>query len=309
MRILKAFLLVFMLVLVLPVWAEEYKIGANTVNIFNYLQVRFLTDPSVKDQFSVPRARSDIWGNVNPNLGYFFELDATASPAVIYGWMDLKLDTTTKFTLGRFYYPFGLEYTTPPAKFDLINPSVAFWNLFGYSRDNGIQLSQKFESFKYSLAVMNGADNKLSDDNENKDVLGRLVASPGKNLALGISFHNGTAGASEEKRLRLGADLSLDLNPFGLKAECVRARDAVVSKIGFYFQPSYWVNEAWQGLVRFEYWDPDMALAGDRQIVMTLGLNWFFDKTFKFQLNYEIKSEESNETANNALLAQTQLNF
>jgi len=302
----KYFLLAIIALLATTALASEIKVGEKIVNISSYLQTRYTFSLSGNDQFTIPRLRSDIWGDANEKVGYLIELDATASPAIVYGWIDLKPNKITKLRVGKFYYPFGLEYTTPPSRFDTINPTYTLWNLFGYSRDMGIQLGQNVESFKYDLAVMNGADNKTSDDNESKDIFGRFVLKKSEDFNAGFSFHLGKAGSTESERQRIGAELSYKLGVFGLKSEYIRATDGGVKKWGWYLQPSVFLNSVLQGLVRYEYWDPNTQSGGDLQTITTLGINAFFDPETKLQINYEIKREEA-EVSNDALLFQLQL--
>jgi len=304
----KLFILIIFswLIFVIPISALEVKDKDQTLNVSSYIQARYTVDSSRTDQFTIPRLRSDIWGEAGERLGYLVELDAVTSPAVIYGWIDIKPNKNTKLRVGRFYYPFGLEYTTPPSKFDTINPTLTLWNLFGYSRDSGVQLSQEFETFKYALALVNGADNQAVDDNESKDLFGRWVLKRSKDLKVGLSFQTGAAGTLETARQRLGAELDYKLGPFGLKAEYIRAYDNNVKKWGWYVQPSLFLSSALQGLWRFEYWDPNTQATGDLSTVSTLGINAFFEKNLKFQVNYEFKREEV-EISNDALLFQLQL--
>ncbi len=301
-------LLLIIVLLAIPVSAAEIKVGDREINISSYIQTRYTFSQSSKDQFSVPRLRSDIWGDVNENVGYLVELDAMVSPAIVYGWIDIKPNKATKLRVGRFYYPFGLEYTTPPSRFDTINPTYCLWDLFGYSRDSGIQISQDFEHFKYAVALMNGADNQTSDDNESKDLLGRFVFKKDGYLDAGLSFHIGKAGSTEAERQRVGAELNYKLGAYGLKAEYIRATDSGIKKWGWYLQPSVWFNSVLQGLVRYEYWDSDTQTANNLQTVTIIGLNAFFDSNVKLQLNYELKQEEV-EVANDAFLAQLQVKF
>ncbi len=304
----KYILLLVIVLLAVPVSAAEIKVNDRTVNISSYLQTRYTFDLSRNDQFTIPRLRSDIWGDISENFGYLIELDATASPAIVYGWIDVKPNKTTKLRVGRFYYPFGLEYTTSPSRFDTINPTYTLWSLFGYSRDTGIQLSQNFDNFKYALAVMNGADNQSADDNEAKDILGRFVYKQSKDFNAGLSFHIGKAGSTEADRQRIGAELDYKLGSFGLKAEYIRARDSSIRKWGWYLQPSFWLNPALQALVRFEYWDPNTQTSGNLQTVTTLGINGLLSSDAKLQVNYELKREDV-EVLNDALLLQLQLKF
>lgn len=299
-------ILLIILLFAVSAGALEVNLEKESINVSAYIQTRYTISPSSTDQFTVPRLRSDIWGNVTENFAYLVELDATTSPALIYGWIDVLPNKVTKIRFGRFYYPFGLEYTTPPSRFDTINPTLTLWNLLGFSRDNGVQLSQNFNSFKYALAFMNGADNQTSDDNEGKDIFGRFVYQGIKDLDVGLSFQVGKVGTTEADCQRIGAELSYVWGNFGLKSEYIRATDNNIKKWGWYVQPSLWVNSSLQGVVRFEYWDPNTQTAANRQTITTLGVNAFFNPKAKLQINYEIKREEA-EVENDALLLQLQL--
>jgi len=304
----KVFVFGCLVMLTVAALAQEIKLGERSVNLTAYLQTRYALAQSGNDTFSIPRLRADIWGDVNDWTSYFFELDAVTSPAIIYGWADLKPNKFTKFSIGRFYYPFGLEYTTPPSKFDTINPTAMLWALYGYSRDTGIELTQNFDKFKYYLALVNGADNQAADDNEGKDLVGRFLFIQSKDLTAGFSLQSGKTGTLEAKRERIGVELNYKAGAFGLKGEGIEAYDAGIRKLGWYLQPSLFLTPALQALMRFEEWDPDIDLAGNRQTVTTLGVNAFFNPETKLQINYEAKREEI-EVNNDQFLFQFQLNI
>jgi len=288
--------------------AWELKIGDRKINYFTYLQTRYSMGPATQDQFTVPRLRTDIWGDLSERVGYFVEYDLAASPALVYGWINIKT-SLTKISLGRLFLPFGLEYTTPPSRFDTINPTTTLWSFFAFSRDIGLQLSRKFEKVKYAVAVVNGADNSLSDDNQNKDLVGRVVFTPVDDMSFGFSRYTGKTGSTEVEKSVSGLEINLKLAGVGLKGEYIAGSVSGADKRGWYLQPLFNLTPLLQGLVRYESWDPNTAVAGDAQSITTLGLNYFFDEGSKLQVNYEIKGEESSPTDNDTLLLQFQVNF
>jgi hypothetical protein len=64
-----------------------------------------------------------------------------------------------------------------------------------------------------------------------------------------------------------------------------------------------------QSIIKYDSYDKDREMAGDRSDVMTIGLNLFFTENTKFQINYELHREESGNRLNSALLAQFQAGF
>ena|GEM_PF-1958850 len=299
--------------------AWEIKLGEREMNGFIYIQPRYTFSPVSNDEFKLYRARIDLWGDISENLAYFLEADFVQSPSIIYAWADIKYDPDVTLRVGRFFYPFGLEYTTPPSKFDTINPTNVLWYYFGYSRDTGIEYKEKLGNVKYELAIVNGADNMNSDDNDSKDFVGRAVIEVEKGSEIGFSYYGGKAGTGtlEADRIRSGMELKYVNDKFSLKSEYITGfgykNDSGVYQAvrgqGYYVQPAYMLTPELQWLLRFEEWDPSIEVAGDKKTVMLLGVNWFFDPAAKLQLNYEIKGEETSQTNNDVFLVQLQLNF
>lgn len=300
--------IIFPLILGSMVSAWELKTGDRKMNISSYLQIRYSGGPASTDQFSVPRLRTDLWGNLSENVGYFVEYDLVAEPSLIYGWINLETPLT-KITVGRLFLPFGLEYMTPPARFDTINPTNTLWNCFAFSRDIGLQLSKKYKKMKYYVAVVNGADNSFSDDNEIKDLVGRFVLMPTDHIAVGVSGYSGKSGTTEAQKSITGAEINANFGPLGVKGEYITGTMSGNNNTGWYLQPLLNFSSILQGLLRYESWDPNTGTAGDSSNTTTVGLNYFFDTGTKLQVNYEIKGEETTQTDNNALLVQMQVNF
>jgi hypothetical protein len=170
-----------------------------------------------------------------------------------------------------------------------------------------------------------------------------------RGFSLGISYYTGTkdvtlgTGATAITRQgvknRSGIDLSYVQTPIGFTVEYAQGKDVAISGTaanpvlsnvesqgyigtlfynfgqqfvrGFKAQTRYddWYPLTHQLFVRFDRWDPNQAVSGDRTDIYTLGFNWFFAETTKLQVNYNIKTEESNEINNNDLLAQFQYGF
>lgn len=194
---------------------------------------------------------------------------------------------------------------------------------------------------EYSFGIVNGSGPNASDNNNKKDYVGRLIlnAPSGYNsllrgLSLGGSYWTGitTLSGNLRDRKRIGADLSYVHTPIGISAEYAQGEDEQTDRSitksngyavtlfynfgqqfvrGFKAQDRYddWYPLTYQPFVRFDHWDPNKNVSGDRKDIYTLGLNWFFAETTKLQFNYNLKKEESNEVANNEFLVQFQYGF
>ncbi len=196
-------------------------------------------------------------------------------------------------------------------------------------------------AIEYSVGLLNGRGSdafgytNLTDDNKQKDIVGRIVlnapvdySSIFRGLSLGGSYYTGKSGAlGTVDKKRSGFDLSYVNTPVGFTFESVDGEDNAVKKSGrtltiFYnqgeqFVAGYksqdryddWYPTTFQPFVRFDRWDPDTSISGNRKDITTIGLNWFFAQTTKLQINYNIITEESNGVANNEFLAQLQYTF
>ncbi len=194
---------------------------------------------------------------------------------------------------------------------------------------------------EYSFGIINGAGPNRSDDNNKKDYAGRLILNAPseynsllRGLSLGGSYYNGTAALTGDLRdkKRIGADLSYVHTPIGITAEYAQGEDEQINRSvtksqgytatlfynfgqqfvrGFKAQDRYddWYPLTYQPFVRFDSWDPNKNVSGDKKYIYTLGLNWFFAETTKLQFNYNLKKEETNETDNNEFLVQFQYGF
>jgi len=285
---------------------REVELGGDIIKFTSYLQARYSSAPSSNDSFTLPRLRIDVWSDPSPNWGYLVEIDPTISPAIVYGWIDLKASDRLKLRIGRFYYPFGLEYTTPPSRFDSILPATVLWEYFGYSRDIGAQVIGGRNRIKYYLSVVNGRDNEMTEDNDSKDFCGRVTFDLA-GMTVGASHYSGRSGTTEAERMRTGGEVEFGAGPFTFKGEFISGLDGEVRSQGWYAMPIFDITPVIQALIKCESWDPDVKSPGDHQTIVTPGFNFFLEKDLKLQVNYVIKEEEKDPVENNSFLTQIQI--
>ncbi len=150
-------------------------------------------------------------------------------------------------------------------------------------------------------------------------------------------------GEGEGEKIRYGTDLSYVSAPLGFTAEYVIGRDekninpfattlANVTRyttksagytVTFFYEwgeqfyknsRSQSRNDDWwpttfQPFIRYDHWDPDTAVANNESNITTLGFNFFFAETTKFQLNYSLSDDKATKVKQNNFAAQFQFGF
>ncbi len=318
---------------------EFLVIAGKMIKISGYTQARYLNDKSKNDAFDIRRARLDLKGDITERFDYRTQIDfgggtsssttgATAySTKLLDATIGYKVNSNLKLTAGQFKIPFSQENLTSSPKLETINRSQIVEALVARGtdvignqngRDIGIQASGSILSnnlFDFAFGVFNGSGINTSDLNEQKDFIGRLVFHPLKAWSIGGSYYAGrytlaTAPTRKYDRDRVGAELAYTKGPISFKGEYIIGNDDATNKAGWYLQTGYFfVQSKFQGVFRFDTYDPNIKVYKDQKNVYTLGGNWYFNKWAFLQVNYELKDDLSKEIDNNALTSQFTLQF
>ncbi len=238
-----------------------------------------------------------------------------------------------KIKAGQFKVPFSEEHLTPTTKLDTIQKAEVVASLCSF-RDIGVQISGDTldKKVNYALGVFNGNNINTTDNNDQKDIIGRVVVSPFKGdggsldgLSFGVSAQGGrqpnsTSGgiAYAGDRTRVGGLIkyvgkAADKN-FKLQSEYIyQSRDqqdtgACYKSQGWYVLTTYDLTDKWQPVYKYEVYDPDEKATGDKRKTNTLGINYFFNKHTKLQLNYR-NLKYPNSKGGNELLSELTIQF
>jgi len=307
------------------------------VRISGYAQMRGTTAQDETDSFVVRRARLTVSGDVAPRWDYKFQAEfgntarrvvesvdfansrtrttSVQRPLLLDAQANYALGKPGRLSIGQFKVPFSYENLVSSTDLDTINRAQVVERLVpgrdigSQGRDIGLQLSGTRDRLDYALGMFNGAGIDTSDDNDQKDVAARLVFHPDPVLALGVSWYDGRSGLNRATRDRRGGEVVYRDGPWTLRGEYAAGKDGSTRKVGWYAHGGYRFDPKWEGIARFDGFDPDRDAAGDRTDVLTLGVNRFASEAVKLQLNYERKNEQGPEIHNNALLAQLQVKF
>jgi predicted porin len=190
----------------------------------------------------------------------------------------------------------------------------------------------------YAVAAINGSGQNTTEDNDNKDFVGKLILSPfasqkGSPLAgfkIGAAYQDGVEGdvknGYEYDRTRAEGLLMYTYGNFKFQGEYITQNmtDSPVfgttklSPDGWYANASYNFplpnGMSIQPLVRYEKFDPKTKPGADVQTMTTVGLNLHLNKNTTLFANYRWKKDNNPaninaDTNNNDVLTQLQVLF
>lgn len=294
--------------------------ASRSFQLSGYTQFLYTYYDKGVDSFSIPRARLSLSAGLVKNVRFRIQVDGVKSPALIDALVDVQFKPYLGLRVGQYYVPFSLENTTSDADLDAINRSQVVnalapgRDIGAQGRDIGVMLTGKHSIFEYSAGIFNGAGINKQDTNKNKDISARLIVHPVKNLAVGGSLYDGryssAQGLPAVTRNKAGLEAVLTMGGFGFKSEFISAKDDAVSKSGWYLQGAYdFLPKKLQAIARWDTYDPNRRLSGNRLDQLLLGGTWFIWEKTKLMVNYSLYRTERQGTTNRSLAVQLQAAF
>ena len=302
--------------------------------------------------FLFQRARIGILGSIPYDISYYVmaELSPVAGgPMLLDAFVSYApLGKYFKVSMGQFKSPFGLEVNTPCFALHTIERSVVTNQLSTPLRELGIMflgaVGKDRDVFSYSVAILNGTGINHLDDNNNKDIAGRIVGAPIDWIKVGLSYRSGMSGlinsaGDQKKRTRYAADLTVEKMGFRLQGEYIWGEDEglfaatgggcgkstleldTYKKNGFWAHIMYMTPWGIEPIVKYEMYQPNGTdykyldvTQNFGQSTWTFGVNYFLNDWTRVQVNYLYNSEETvggvvNEFSNDALFIQVQAKF
>lgn len=316
--------------------------AGKSILLAGYTQVRYqnLEESGKKSGFDIRRARLDAKGTISPYFGYRLQTDFAGNSAgafakLLDAYAEIKLYDYFNLTIGQQKVALSFENQVSDNKSESVDRSQVVEALVARSkdvignhsgRDIGIQangslfkVNQRFLA-DYYIGIFNGNGvNVSADNNQSKDVAGRVVFHPIQGLDLGGSYYNGvgnylvnaTDKATRNKgRTRWGAELGYEWDRFTLHSEYLEGNDNVLTKRGYYVQAAYYLlPQKFQAIVKYDSYDPNKDKADDVSTLYTLGINYLFNPNAKLQVAYTFKREEGSQISNNYAVFQFQIGF
>ncbi len=263
-----------------------------------YTQVNYAYLDAGINGFRIKRARIKLTGEVLKNLFYKLQIDTVNNPILLDAQVEFKFSPYANLKFGQFKIPFSLENLVSSFGLDTINRSRIVEELCPgrdmgeKGRDIGFEIYGQLPKIEYSLGVFNGSGINKTDYNQQKDIALRLVFKPLNSVHIALSNYNGryisNHRSNHVNRNRTGVEMFFVGDYFSLKGEYILGKDEQARKCGWYIQASYYfLPEKFQAVVKCDSIDVDRDINGNHSEVITLGLNYFFSKASKFQINYE----------------------
>lgn len=288
------------------------------LDISGYGQVGYEWGSDGTSSFYIRRARVSFSGEIfNGRAGssdYRLQVDFAGTPKILDIYVRYRPFNWLGIQVGQFKIPVSIENTDySPLKLEFIDYSLAVQRLVRMSgddisgisssgRDLGAQLYGGFADrggynlISYNLAVFNGNGINLRDDNKSKDVVGRVMARPVRDLVIAgyYQFGEGTYTYGEEtfgryaRLRRYGGGISYDCKDFFVRSEYIGGVTGPLLSEGAYAAAGYKFLGKGSVVARFDYFDNDKR-DNAYEFNYTVGLNYRPWKFLRLQLNYTLQ--------------------
>jgi phosphate-selective porin OprO/OprP len=305
------------------------------IQFSGYMHIRFqhFDQKGSYDGFDIHRVRLNLKGAITPKLNYKIQVEfaGKGAPKLIDAYGEWNFVSYFHFTVGQFYIPLSLESLTPDNLQESIYRAQVIEALANRNkdvtgdnngRDIGAQISGsiiKFENrylVEYKLGLFNGAGTNVTADNNNfKDVAGRLVFHPLAGVDFGASVYHGSAnyGAKPSNHLhnRQGCDLAVSYNNLNIKAEYLQGKDSSdVNRSGYYIQTGYFlIPKVLELLLKYDTYNPNTDLKNNYYSDYTISAGYSFTSTSRIQAAYILRREHDVQIRNNFAVIRFQLGF
>ena len=295
--------------------------------------------------FRMRRVRMSVEGKLSQKVSYKIQGDFVNSPMLVDGFIKYKACDAFAVQVGQFKTPFTLESPINPVNLEIFDYGEIIQKLSGYSdvcgvgglgRDIGVMTTgnlfpignedHKFPLINYSIGVFNGngpvnfkKNEKGLDNNNRKDIVGRLEVHPGlKNLTLSGSYYYGKYYKDVENngvrnRWSVGAqynDGNLVLRGEYVNGETGYIRDyeteplpSIYNSNGYYALAGYNFrigkekSQTLMPVFRYEHFTKDDSILNGGTNWYTAGINYWPLKSVNFKLDYSLIQKESGNNS------------
>ena len=305
----------------------------------------FRKDP--KSSFNLKRTLLWAKAQITDRWSFLFMHDFNSVVQEFYTDYRVTNDKSLSVRFGQFKHSYTMENPMSPTQLELIDVySQAVLYLAGegpdplngvnYGRDQGLMVyGDLLNNFiHYELALMSGQGINRKDQNNQKDFLAKLELRPIDGLRIVGSTYLGTGNAVDSakwntiskgenykrNRYSVGAEFKTrsysaakykDARPASLRAEWLGGKDGDVKSRGGYVTVCVPVVDALDVVASGETFDRNTKVDGWDQTNLTLGVQYWFYKKCRLQLQYTrcLCGERISNKDYNWLQAQVQVAF
>ena len=291
-----------------------------------------LMDGDKASTFRMRRVRMSVDGNLFKGLSYKIQGDFTRKPMLVDAFLKYKVSPAFAIQLGQFKTPFTIESPINPVNLEIFDYGEIVQALSGYSdvcgvgslgRDLGIMATgsllpvemsngEKLNLVDYSIGLFNGNGANEKDNNNRKDIVGRLDIHPWvKALTLSGSYYYGKYTKDENvncTRNRWAAGAQYNDGKLVLRGEYVGGETGVKTDLeenslynsnGYYAQAGYYFglgkehSQKLMPVLRYEHFTTNDAVVNGGTNWYTAGINYWPLKSVNFKLDYSLVQKES----------------
>lgn len=306
----------------------------DALKVFGFLQAQYenhFTEPG-KNSFSFERARVGIMGSIPYDFSYYAVVELSPfiapNPYMLDAFISYNRYEWARLSVGSFKTPFGLEVNTPCNGLLTVYRSTATMQMVAPFRDLGAVLMGGTEKsmLSYQLGYMNGSGLGREDNNNKKDVVGRIMFKPVEFLKIGGSFRKGFPSYNNNTadRTSLGGEIQANYAGFTLQGEYISDKgdynrdlgggcsgnliELGEERSGGFLAVAYLTKWNVEPVFKFDFFDSGNA-QNYKETNMTFGSNYFFNDWTRLQVNYIYKAEKPTEFVNDELVIQLQVKF
>ena len=301
-----------------------------------------LMDGDKASTFRMRRVRMSVDGNLFKGLSYKIQGDFTRKPMLVDVFLKYKVSPAFAIQLGQFKTPFTIESPINPVNLEIFDYGEIVQALSGYSdvcgvgslgRDLGIMATgsllpvemsngEKLNLVDYSIGLFNGNGANEKDNNNRKDVVGRLDIHPWvKALTLSGSYYYGKYSKDDNvncTRNRWAAGAQYNDGKLVLRGEYINGttgwleytyndhmgisvdtRENFYNSNGYYAQAGYYFNlgkdksQKLMPVLRYEHFTAYQAVVDGGTNWYTAGINYWPLKSVNCKLDYSLVQKES----------------
>ena len=289
--------------------------------------------------FRMRRVRMSVEGKLSPKVSYKVQGDFVNTPMIVDAFLKYQACDAFAVQVGQFKTPFTLESPINPVNLEIFDYGESVQQLSGYSdicgtkaigRDIGVMATGSlfqvekngeiaYNIVDYAVGVFNGNGVNVIDNNNRKDLVGRLEVHPGlKALTLSGSYYYGgyhfalnDTIKGTVARDRWTAGLQYNDGKFVIRGEYINGTTGYYNLTvddnnnpieqyrfskGYYALAGYNFQVGEQKIMpvlRYEHFEPgDMnGIVYGETNWYTVGINYWLLKSVNFKLDYSLVEE------------------
>jgi len=310
---------------------KEHKGGFEMPKISGFVQGMYQANLDeegtlIDNTLRMRRVRLSVDGTLFKGLTYKIQGDFSRSPMLVDAFVKYKVADAFAIQLGQFKTPFSLESPINPVNLEIFDYGEAIQGLVGYKdvcgvgslgRDLGIMATGslfpvkgeegiKYHVVNYALGVFNGNGANQLDNNNRKDIVGRLEVHPGlKYLTLSGSYYYGKYTKDDNvncTRNRWAAGAQYNDGKFVIRGEYISGKTGylptvIPEDLGYYNSNGYYgvvgynfalgkdKSQKLMPVLRYEHFDKN-GLSGTDWY--TVGINYWPLKSLNFKFDYSL---------------------